>query len=67
IIGVGGIFSGDDAFEMIKAGSSAVQLYTSLVFEGPSIIKNIKRRLSHLLRLGGFRSVKEAVGIDNYR
>lgn len=49
IIGVGGISSGADAYEKIKAGASLVQLYTALAFEGPPVIGKIKRELKELL------------------
>lgn len=45
IIGVGGIFSADDALEMLAAGADLVQLYTGFIYEGPSIIKEINRRI----------------------
>jgi len=50
IIGVGGVFTGEDAFEKIKAGASLVQIYTSLAYEGPPVVTTIKRQLSHLLK-----------------
>lgn len=62
IIGVGGIFSGQDAFEKITAGATAVQLYTALIFCGPPVIQRVKRELAELLQINGFDSVKEAVG-----
>ncbi|KAK3744480.1 hypothetical protein QZH41_012893 [Actinostola sp. cb2023] len=67
IIGVGGISTGQDAYDKIKAGASLVQLYTALVYHGPPIIKQIKRELTELLRKDGFNSVSEAVGIDHQR
>lgn len=65
IIGVGGIFSGQDAYEKIKAGASVVQIYTSLIYEGPPVVTKIKKELSELLIKDGFESVAEAVGRDN--
>lgn len=62
IVGVGGIFSGKDAFDKIVAGSSAVQLYTSMIFHGPPIVQKIKRELDELLEVNGFDSVEKAVG-----
>ena len=50
IIGVGGISSGQDAFEKIKAGACLVQLYTALAYDGPPLVKRIKRELDVLLR-----------------
>ncbi|XP_071785480.1 dihydroorotate dehydrogenase (quinone), mitochondrial-like isoform X2 [Asterias amurensis] len=65
IIGVGGISSGQDAFEKIKAGACLVQLYTALAYDGPPLVKRIKRELDVLLRESGYKSVEEAVGADN--
>ena len=65
IIGVGGIFSGKDAYEKIKAGASAVQIYTALIYEGPALVKKIKHELATLLEKDGFKKVSDAVGIEN--
>lgn len=62
IIGVGGIFTGRDAFEKILAGATAVQLYTALIFGGPPVVQRVKRELGELLQENGFRTVREAVG-----
>lgn len=64
LIGVGGIASGADAYERIRAGASLVQLYTALVYEGPALVGRIKRDLAALLRRDGFTSVGAAVGAD---
>jgi len=64
IIGVGGVASAADAYTHIRAGASLVQLYTGLIYEGPSLIYAIKRDLAGLLRRDGFRSVAEAVGTE---
>lgn len=64
IIGVGGIFTGADAFAKIKAGASLVQLYTSYIYNGPPIIGKIKKELSDMLESNGFSSVTDAVGAD---
>lgn len=50
IIGVGGVFTGKDAYEMITAGASLVQIYTSLSYEGPPIVRRIKNELADILR-----------------
>ena len=50
IVGVGGISNGKDVYEKIRAGASLVQLYTALIYEGPPLVKKIKRELSELLR-----------------
>ena len=65
IIGVGGIFSAEDAYEKIKAGASAVQIYTGFVYEGPGAVKRINQGLLRLLERDGYRSISEAVGRDN--
>lgn len=64
IIGVGGISSGEDAYEKIKAGASLVQLYSSLVFQGPDVIYYVKSKLNDLLINDGFTNISEAVGKD---
>jgi len=64
IIGVGGIFSADDAWEMITAGASLVQIYTGLVFEGPGIARSIVLGLRARLGERGFRNLSEATGCN---
>lgn len=65
IIGVGGVFSGQDAYNKIKAGASLVQLYTSLTYDGPPIVNKIKRELVGLLEQDKLESISEAVGLDH--
>ena len=65
LIGVGGISSGKDAYGKIRAGASLVQLYTSLVYQGPGLVRRLKDELAQLLRLDGFASVADAVGADH--
>jgi dihydroorotate dehydrogenase len=62
LIGVGGIASAEAAYAKIRAGASLVQLYTALVFAGPSLVGQIKSGLASLLRRDGFSSIAEAVG-----
>ncbi|MBZ6377734.1 dihydroorotate dehydrogenase (quinone) [Pacificimonas flava] len=64
LVGVGGIASADDAYERIRAGASLVQLYTALVYEGPSLPKDMAEGLADHLRADGFSSVADAVGAD---
>ncbi|KAI6659319.1 Dihydroorotate dehydrogenase (quinone), mitochondrial [Oopsacas minuta] len=64
IIGVGGVFTGDDAFEKIKAGASLVQIYTAFVYEGPTVVRRIENRLAELLEENKFNNVSEAIGIE---
>ncbi|MBV8494066.1 MAG: hypothetical protein JO162_11400, partial [Alphaproteobacteria bacterium] len=65
LIGVGGVASAEDAYAKVRAGASLVQLYTALVFTGPSLLDDIKTGLAALLRRDGFASVAEAVGADH--
>ncbi|MBI3185808.1 MAG: quinone-dependent dihydroorotate dehydrogenase [Myxococcales bacterium] len=65
IIGVGGVSTGEHAYEKLRAGASLVQLYTGLVFEGPSVVRRLLRDLARLLERDGFGSVAEAVGADS--
>lgn len=64
IIGVGGIASGEDAYEKIKAGASAVEVYSALVYHGMGLVPKIKKELSELLEKDGYTNVSEAVGKD---
>lgn len=64
IIGVGGISSGQDALDKLKAGASLVQFYTALTYEGPPVVNRIKKELSDLLEKEGYNSVAQAVGVD---
>ena len=62
LIAAGGIDTGEAAYARIRAGASAVQLYTALVFHGPGLACRIASDLAALLRRDGFTSVTEAVG-----
>ncbi len=64
LIGVGGIASAEDAYAKIRAGASAVQLYTALVYQGMSLVPRIARGLDALLARDGFANVAEAVGTN---
>lgn len=64
LIGAGGVASGADAFVKIKAGASAVQLYSALVYEGPGLVARILDELDGLLAAEGLDSVTDAVGIE---
>lgn len=59
IIGVGGIFSGEDAHRVILAGASLVQIYTGLVYEGPLLPRRINRELLRLMERDGIKSMSE--------
>lgn len=64
LIGVGGVESGLTALAKIKAGASAVQLYSALVYQGPGLVKRMLYDLDGLLAAEGFDSVAEAVGFE---
>lgn len=62
IIGAGGIFTAQDAYDKLRLGATLVQLYTALVYEGPSVTKRILSGLVNLLKRDGFANINEAVG-----
>jgi dihydroorotate dehydrogenase len=62
LIGVGGIFTAEDAWEMISAGASLLQIYTGFIYEGPSIARKINEGLRRIISSKGFVSLDEAVG-----
>jgi len=65
LIGVGGVANAENAYAKIRAGASLVQLYTALVFGGPTLVGEIKTGLAALLHRDGFAAVAEAVGADH--
>ncbi len=65
IIGVGGIGNAQEAYAKIRAGASLVQLYSNLIFQGPSLPSMINAGLVDLLRHDGFTHISEAVGADH--
>src|SRR5262249_16352801 len=62
LIGVGGIFSAEDAYARIRAGASLVQIYTGLIYEGPLLPRRIVRDLLNILAEEGYEHLHEAVG-----
>lgn len=64
IIACDGIFSGRDAYDMIAAGASWLQINTVLRYDGPTAITRINRELARILKERGYASVKEAIGAD---
>lgn len=62
LIGVGGIFTAEDAWEMISAGASLLQIYTGFIYEGPAIASRINDGLRRIISSKGFVSLDEAVG-----
>ena len=67
LVGVGGVASAEDAYVKIRAGASAVQLYTGLVYGGLSLVSEIARGLDARLERDGFASATHAVGTERHR
>lgn len=65
LIGVGGIFDGDDAWRMIAAGANLVQVYSGFIYGGPKTVGNINRRLVKRMQKEGLSSITELVGQDS--
>jgi dihydroorotate dehydrogenase len=64
LIGVGGILRGADAYAKIRAGASALQLYTALIYRGPRAVSRILRELDRLLEADGCARLRDARGVD---
>ena len=62
IIGVGGIFTAEDAFDKIAAGACLVQAYTGFIYKGPAFARDINNGLLKILKERGFASVDAAIG-----
>ena len=65
IIGCGGVFSADDAYQKITQGATLVQLITGLVYQGPQLVTQINLGLIDLLKRKGLKNVSQAIGIHN--
>ena len=65
IIGVGGVFCAEHAYEKIRAGASLVGMITGVIFEGPQVVGKINKGLIKLLDEDGFMSITEAIGADH--
>lgn len=64
LIGAGGIFSAEDAYQKIRSGATLVQLYTALVYKGFGVVREIENGLVDLLKRDGFTHISDAVGVD---
>lgn len=64
LISVGGIDSAEEAYRRIKAGASLIQVYSMLVYKGPTLIRDINRGLINLLEADGYKHISEAIGAD---
>jgi dihydroorotate dehydrogenase len=62
IVGVGGIDSPESAWDMINSGASLIQLYSALVFQGPSVVSHIVKGLKRKVKENNFLNIQEAVG-----
>ena len=65
LVGVGGIFTAEDAYEKIRLGASLVQLYTALIYKGPGLVRRINQGLCRLLERDGLSHISEAIGVDH--
>ena len=65
IVGIGGVGSGHDAYEKLKAGASVVQIYSRMVYEGPGVVSRIRNELAKLMLENGQRRVEEVIGLDH--
>ena len=64
VVGVGGVSSAEGAYRKIRAGATLVELYTALVYEGPTLAREINEGLVALLEADGFETIEDAVGAD---
>jgi len=65
IIGVGGIWNAETAYAKIRAGATALQIYTGWIYEGPGLVKSILKGLLKKLKADGFQNLQEAVGTNS--
>ena len=64
LIGVGGVSNAHQAYQKIRCGASLVQIYTAFIYEGFSLVEQIKEELNQLLIADGFNNIKDAIGVD---
>ncbi len=64
LVSVGGIDSAKEAYRRLKAGATLVQVYSPLIFHGPSLIKDINSGILELMESEGFTSIQEVIGAD---
>lgn len=62
---VGGVFSADDAYKVMRHGASLIELITGMIFEGPQLISEINQGLVERMKRDGFKNISEVVGVDN--
>ena len=64
IIGAGGVFTAEHAYEKIRAGATLVDMITGMIFEGPQVVGEINAGLVELLKRDGFTHISQAIGVD---
>lgn len=64
LVSVGGISDAKEAYKRLKAGASLIQIYTGMIFEGPSMVKNINEGILELMKEDGFNNISEVIGSD---
>jgi dihydroorotate dehydrogenase len=64
LISVGGISTGEQAYERIKNGATLVQSYSGLIFEGPSMVRKINEEILELMTKDGYSNITEAIGAN---
>jgi len=64
LISVGGIDSAEEAYRRIKAGASLVQIYSSFIFGGPKLVKEINEGVKEMMKRDGFNHISEVIGSD---
>ena len=64
LISCGGISDANEAYERIKFGANLVEIFTSFIYKGPGLARNLNENLANLLRTDGFKNINEAVGLN---
>lgn len=64
VVGVGGIFTAQDAYDKLRAGAHLVEVYSALIYRGPGLVRELNRGLGALLERDGIKNVADVVGTD---
>ena len=65
IIGIGGVGSGQDAYDKLKAGASLVQIYSMMIYKGPGLVSQIRKELAEIMYTNGEKTLDDVVGKDH--
>jgi len=65
IVGIGGVASGQDAYEKLRAGATVVQLYSGMVYGGPGLVSRIRKELAEVMLENGQKRVEDVIGLDH--